>query len=67
MEAVKMSRTSQSQKVWRIKSWQIILFFGILLWLIYGIGSFTLDYYAGGATEPFGVFPEMGGIGMFFA
>lgn len=40
--------------------------FGLLLCFIYGIGSFTLDYFAGGATEAFGMWPEVGGVGMFF-
>jgi len=61
-----MSNTRQSYFAWRLKPWQTILFFGILLWFIYGIGSFTLDYYAGGATRGFWVFPNVGGIGMFF-
>lgn len=50
----------------RFKPWQIILVFGILLCLIYGLGSFTLDYFAGGATAGFGVWPEVDGVGMFF-
>lgn len=50
----------------RFKPWQIILVFGILLFLIYGLGSFTLDYFAGGATAGFGVWPEVDGVGMFF-
>ncbi|MBN1315987.1 MAG: hypothetical protein JXA42_10980 [Anaerolineales bacterium] len=57
---------SQSNLTGRFKPWQIILFFGILQCFIYGIGSFTLDYFAGGATEKFGVWPQVGGVGMFF-
>jgi len=61
-----MSNTRRSHLAWRLKPWQTILVFGILQCFIYGIGSFTLDYFAGGATAGFGVWPEVGGIGMFF-
>ncbi len=50
----------------RLKSWQIILIFGILLCIIYGFGSFTFDYYAGAATPKFGDFSKYSGVGMFF-
>ena len=50
----------------RLKPWQIILIFGILLCIIYGFGSFTFDYYAGAATPKFGDFSEYSGVGMFF-
>jgi hypothetical protein len=51
---------------WRLRPWQTILLFGILLCAIYGFGSFTFDYYAGAATAGFGVMGEVGGVGMFF-
>jgi uncharacterized BrkB/YihY/UPF0761 family membrane protein len=34
--------------------------------LIYGFGSFTYDYFAGAATAGFGVWGEVGGVGMYF-
>jgi hypothetical protein len=61
-----MENTAQSNPARRYKPWQIILVFGILQCLIYGIGSFTFDYFAGGATQKFGVWPEVGGVGMFY-
>ncbi len=61
-----MLSTTQSYPVSRFKPWQMILIFGILQCFIYGIGSFTLDYFAGGATQSFGVWPDVGGVGFFF-
>jgi uncharacterized BrkB/YihY/UPF0761 family membrane protein len=61
----KMSN-SQPYLSWRLKPWQTILIFGVLQCFIYGIGSFTLDYFAGGATKSFGVWPEVNGVGFFF-
>jgi hypothetical protein len=61
-----MSEIQPSRRGWRLKPWQTILLFGVLQWLLYGIGSFTLDYYAGQATRSFFVWPEPGGIGMYF-
>jgi hypothetical protein len=61
-----MSNISQLHLAWWLKPWQTILIFGILQCFIYGIGSFTLDYFAGGATEGFGVWPEVDGVGFFF-
>ena len=61
-----MSNTHQSYFMWRLKPWQTILIFGILLCVIYAFGSFTFDFYAGTATERFGVMGEVSGIGMFF-
>ncbi len=50
----------------RLKSWQIVLVFGLLLSAIYGFGSFTFDFYAGSATAGFGVMGDISGIGMYF-
>lgn len=61
-----MVRAGQTYLARRLKAWQIILIFGILQVLIYGIGSFTLDYFAGGATQGFGIWPDVGGTGFFF-
>ena len=61
-----ISNSHSSHPGWRLKPWRTILLFGMLQWLIYGIGSFTLDFFAGGATLTFGVWPEVGGVGMFF-
>lgn len=57
---------SETHRGWRLKTWQTILLFGILLCAIYAFGSFTFDYYAGAGTAEFGVWSEVGGIGMFF-
>jgi len=62
----KMNNVNQSQLAWRLRPWQTILIFGILICVIYAIGSFTFDYFAGGATASFGVQPKVGGVGMFF-
>lgn len=61
-----MNSTQALPLNWRLKPWQTILLFGLLLWLLYGAGSFTFDYFAGGATEAFGIWPDVGGVGMFF-
>ncbi len=61
-----MSYTKPAPRLWRLRSWQIILIFGILLWVIYGIGSFTLDFFAGAATAEFGQWGNVGGVGLFF-
>ncbi len=51
---------------WSWQTWRTILLFGILLCIIYGFGSFTFDYFAGAATAGFGVWGEVGGVGMYF-
>ncbi len=56
----------QSRLLWNLRSWQIILVFAVFLCIIYAFGSFTFDYFAGGATAAFGVWPEVGGVGMYF-
>ncbi len=61
--------TSQIKRptlLWRLKSWQLLLIFAFLLCLTYGFGSFTFDYFAGAATAGFGVWGEVGGVGMYF-
>ncbi len=60
------SQISRPTLLWRLKPWQIILIFAILLCVIYGFGSFTFDYFAGAATAGFGVWGEVGGVGMYF-
>ena len=55
-----------TEQRWRLKPWQTILVFGVLLSIIYGFGSFTFDFFAGTATAGFGVMGEVGGVGMFF-
>ncbi len=52
--------------LWNLKPWQIILIFAFLLCCIYAFGSFTFDYFAGAATARFGVWGEVGGVGMYF-
>lgn len=60
------SQASRPASLWRLKSWQLILIFAVLLCLIYAIGSFTFDYFAGAATAGFGIWGEVGGVGMYF-
>lgn len=61
-----MSKTPQPHRRWKLKPWQTILLFGILLCTIYAFGSFTFDFYAGAVTAEFGVMGEVGVVGMFF-
>jgi hypothetical protein len=61
-----MNNSQPSHSTRRLKPWQTILLFGMLLWLNYGIDSSTFDYFAGGETSTFGVWPEVGGVGIFF-
>jgi len=58
-----MTQTPSSR---RLKPWQTVLFFGILLCFIHAFGSFTFDFFAGAATAGFGVWGEVGGVGMFY-
>ncbi len=51
---------------WRLKKWQTILLFGFLLMIIYALGVYFFDYFAGTATAGFGIMGEVLGIGMFF-
>jgi hypothetical protein len=60
------SQMSRPTLLWRLKSWQLILIFAFLLCCIYAFGSFTFDYFAGAATAGFGVWGEVGGVGMYF-
>src|SRR4030042_2628528 len=60
------SQMSRPTLLWRLKSWQLILIFAFLLCVIYAFGSFTFDYFAGAATAGFGVWGEVGGVGMYF-
>jgi hypothetical protein len=63
-----MDTTTKSRPtlLWRLKSGQLILIFAVILCLIYAFGSFTFDYFAGVATAGFGVWGEVGGVGMYF-
>ena len=56
----------RSLSSWRLKPWQTILLFGILLCFIHAFSSFTFDFFAGAATAGFGVWGEVGGVGMFY-
>ncbi len=51
---------------WRLKKWQTILLFGFLQMIIYAVGVYFFDYFAGTATAGFGIMGEVWGIGMFF-
>ena len=57
---------TQPPSSWCLKPWQTILLFGILLCFIHAFGSFTFDFFAGAATAGFGVWGEVGGVGMFY-
>ncbi len=57
---------TETKVLWNLKPWQTILIFAFLLCCIYGFGSFTFDYFAGAATAGFGVWGEVGGVGMYF-
>ena len=59
-------QANRAATLWSLKSWQLILIFAFLLCVIYGFGSFTFDYFAGAATAEFGVWGEVGGVGMYF-
>ena len=61
-----MAELSKKYRRWRSKPWQTILLFGILLCFIHAFGSFTFDFFAGAATAGFGVWGEVGGVGMFY-
>jgi len=63
-----MSKAPQSCLTWRLKPWQTILLFSVLLFVIIGLGTFFFDFFAGSATVGFGVQPagEVKGTGMFF-
>lgn len=61
-----MNASGETQRGCRLKPWQTIVLFGFLLCVIYAFGSFTLDYYAGVATDKFGRMGAVSGIGMFF-
>jgi len=60
------SQVNRPALLWRLKSWQVVLIFAVLLCLIYAFGSFTFDFFAGAATSGFGVWSEVGGVGMYF-
>lgn len=51
---------------WKLKKWQTVLLFGFLLMIVYGVGTYFFDFYAGMATAGFGKMGEVWGIGMFF-
>ena len=50
----------------RLKPWQTILLFGILQSALFGVRPFFFDLIAGGATLGFGVWPKVGGTGLFY-
>ncbi|MBU4313984.1 MAG: hypothetical protein KJ821_04240 [Actinobacteria bacterium] len=51
---------------WKLKKWQSVLLFGFLLMIVYAIGTYFFDFFAGTATAGFGRMGEVWGIGMFF-
>jgi hypothetical protein len=55
-----------NQFTWRLKRWQTILLFGFLLMIIYALGTYFFDFFAGQATVGFGRMGQVWGIGMFF-
>jgi len=50
----------------KLKSWQLVLLFGLFLCVLYAFGSFTFDYFAGAATPPAGDLSLYKGVGMYF-
>ena len=51
---------------WRLNRWQTVLLFGFLLMIVYAIGTYFFDFFAGTATVGFGKMGEVWGTGMFF-
>jgi hypothetical protein len=61
-----MAALPQTTLGWRLKPWQTILLFGILQSALFGVTTFFFDFIAGGATLGFGVWPKVGGTGLFY-
>ena len=57
---------TQPRVLSNLRSWQLVLIFAVLLCIIYAFGSFTFDYFAGAATAGFGIWGDIGGVGMYF-
>ena len=55
-----------NQFTWRLKRWQTIILFGFLLMIIYALGTYFFDFFAGEATVGFGRMGQVWGVGMFF-
>ena len=55
-----------SQFTWKLNRWQTIILFGFLLMIIYALGTYFFDFFAGEATVGFGSMGQVWGIGMFF-
>ena len=56
----------KNQFNWRLNRWQTILVFGFLLMIIYALGTYFFDFFAGSATAGFGKMGQVWGTGMFF-
>jgi len=63
---MKIDRTTQSEKIRKLKAWQIILIFGLLQSTVTAIGTYFFDFFAGSATVGFGKMGEIEGTGMLF-
>ena len=55
-----------NQLSWKLNRWQTILLFGFLLMIVYALGTYFFDFFAGSATVGFGKMGEVWGTGMFF-
>jgi hypothetical protein len=55
-----------SQKKWRLNIWHTIALFGFLLMVVYALGTYFFDFFAGTATIGFGKMGDISGTGMFF-
>ncbi len=51
---------------WKLKPWQTLIIFGILVMILYALGTYFFDFFAGTATVGFGIMGKVMGMGMFF-
>lgn len=61
-----MNSEHKSTFSWKLKNWQTVLVFSLILMIVYALGTYFFDFFAGSATKGFGVMGEVSGTGMFF-
>ncbi len=61
-----MDTIARPKKPWPLKPWQTVLLFGLFVCVLYGLGSFTFDLFAGGDTPPPASLGEVRGVGLYF-
>jgi len=61
-----MTQISETQFSWKLKNWQTILLFSFFQMVVYALGTYFFDFFAGTATVGFGKMGEVYGTGMFF-